>query len=491
MSACESKPKESLPTPAWWSPLGWPLYVRVVLGVVLGAAVGYCFPAVKNADGTLVARELAFGRFSTGWTTADLGSIATLYIQLLTALATPLVFFAVVEAFVRTNITGRQGLKMFAICLVNIAFAFGIGLTILNVFQPGAAWKTDVSNYFANKADEPAVSADSVDDRPAETKAATNKPKGPVPELAKQVEGTSLSPLAMVKKYVPKSLVQPFAENTVLTVAVLAILVGAALRSLKTAGDEELHPSLVAIEHVIVASYQIIIKMLMWLIELAPYAICLAVIGVVGMVGIEAFKMVGVFFVTVTSALCIHAFLYYPLTAWLIGGKSPLLYFREGIGAILTGFSLNSSLATAPLTLRALERLKVSDSSARLSACVGTNFNNDGITLYEAMTALFIAQAAGMDLSLTQQITILLAALVGSMGIAGIPNSGLIILSLVLKAAMLPDALIDYALPIVYSIDFIVARLRSAVNVMGDLQVAILLDAGGSVPEAAALDNEI
>ena len=144
----------------------------------------------------------------------------------------------------------------------------------------------------------------------------------------------------------------------------------------------------------------------------------------------------------------------------------------------MTGFSINSSLATAPLTLEALKRLKVSDSSARLSACIGTNFNNDGITLYEAITALFIAQAAGMLLPLGQQLTILMAALAGSMGIAGIPNSGLIILTLVLKAAELPEETVQLALPIVYSIDFLNARFRSAVNVMGDMQVAILLDAG-------------
>ena len=83
-----------------------------------------------------------------------------------------------------------------------------------------------------------------------------------------------------------------------------------------------------------------------------------------------------------------------------------------------------------------------------------------------------------MDLSINQQITILTAALAGSMGIAGIPNSGLIILALVLKAARLPDETVQLALPIVYSVDFINARLRSAVNVMGDMQVAILLDAG-------------
>jgi Na+/H+-dicarboxylate symporter len=93
---------------------------------------------------------------------------------------------------------------------------------------------------------------------------------------------------------------------------------------------------------------------------------------------------------------------------------------------------------------------------------------------------LFVAQAAGMDLHVGQQVTILLAALAGSMGIAGIPNSGLIILTLVLKAARLPDDVVNLVLPIVYSIDFFNARVRSAVNVMGDMQVAILLDAGES-----------
>jgi Na+/H+-dicarboxylate symporter len=347
---------------------------------------------------------------------------------------------------------------MFAICAINIAVAFVIGLTILNSFQPGTAWKGAYAEQQVT----------------SEAQGLTAEQR----DILEKAKEKSLSPLALLKSYIPKSVVQPFSENIVLTVAVLAILVGAALRSLKNAGDSELQPSLIALEHVIIACYQIVLKMLMWLIELAPLAICLAVIDVVGKSGLDTFKLVGVFFLTTVTALTIHAVLYYPLTAWLIGGKSPLAYFREGAGAILTGFSINSSLATAPLTLEALKRLGVSDSSARLSACVGTNFNNDGITLYEAMTALFVAQVAGMELTIPAQISILLAALAGSMGIAGIPNSGLIILTLVLKAANLPDEAIEFAFPIVLSIDFIIARLRSAVNVMGDLQVAILLDAG-------------
>lgn len=444
MNECEqqSEPPERNP----WNPLTWPLYLRVALGVAVGAVVG-------SLCGT---RDIVLG-----WTTNDFGVLAALYIQLLTTLATPLIFLAIVEAFVHTHISFRHGLRMLLICGVNIAVAFAIGLTILNVWQPGHAWHG------------------SFDERAAELRReAMEKDGGKAAELTAQAGGTSLSPLQMLRGYVPRSVAQPFAENMVLTVAVLALLVGAAMRSLRGAKEELQADAMATFERVIVACYQIVLRILMWIIELAPWAIALAVADVVGRTGLEVFKLVGVFFVTVVACESLHALVYYPLSAWLVGGKSPQLFFREGLAAILTGFSINSSLATAPLTLAALRRMGVSEASARLSACVGTNFNNDGITLYEAITALFVAQAAGIDLSLGGQVLVLLAALAGSMGIAGIPNSGLIILTLVLKAARLPEEVIAAALPLVYSIDFVLARLRSAVNVMGDMQVAILLDVG-------------
>lgn len=436
------------PTANRWNPLTWPLYLRVVLGVIIGAALGIVFK-----------KEPIIG----GWTNGDLGKLAALYIQLLTSLATPLIFLAIVEAFVQTHISGRQGLKMFVICAVNIAVAFAIGLTILNVWQPGAQWQESLGSLAAE-----------IESPPSNL------------DLHSQAEKKSLSPLALLQSYVPTSVIQPFAENMVLTVAVFGILVGAALRSLQAEASEELAPALNTFCEVVIVAYQIVLRMLYWLIELAPIAICFAVAGVVGGIGPKVFQLVAVFFVTVISALALHSLVYYPLSAWLIGGKNPRTYFGEGAAAILTGFSINSSLATSPLTLAALKQMRVSDSSARLSACVGTNFNNDGITLYEAITALFVAQAAGMDLSLAEQVSVLLAALAGSMGIAGIPNSGLIILTLVLKAAKLPEETVALALPIVYSVDFINARVRSAVNVMGDLQVAILLDAGRRPDDAVA-----
>jgi Na+/H+-dicarboxylate symporter len=143
---------------------------------------------------------------------------------------------------------------------------------------------------------------------------------------------------------------------------------------------------------------------------------------------------------------------------------------------VITGLSTNSSLATVPVTLRCLEKMGVSQASSRLSACIGTNFNNDGITLYEAMAALFLAQALGYDLSLQSQITIVVASLVAGMGVAGIPEAGYVVLPLVLAAAGMSTEVVTAVLPLVFAVDWILARLRTAVNVLSDMVVAILLD---------------
>jgi Na+/H+-dicarboxylate symporter len=177
------------------------------------------------------------------------------------------------------------------------------------------------------------------------------------------------------------------------------------------------------------------------------------------------------------AGLAIHSLIYYPLMAWLIGKKSPKVYVGQGADAIMTALSCNSSLATVPVTLRCLERMNVSAQSSRLAACVGTNLNNDGITLYEAMAALFLAQALGFDLTVGKQLVIVVASIIAGAGVAGIPEAGMIIMPLVLTAAGLPDEVILASIPLIMTVDWIIARARSAVNVMSDMLVAILLDA--------------
>jgi Na+/H+-dicarboxylate symporter len=207
---------------------------------------------------------------------------------------------------------------------------------------------------------------------------------------------------------------------------------------------------------------------------------------VVGASGVGVFAYLWVFLVVALAGLFLHSLIYYPLMAYLWGRKTPKQFLGQGADAILTGLSTNSSLATVPITLRCLEKMGVAPQNARLAACVGTNLNNDGITLYEAMAALFLTQALGMTISPLGQVRIILASIMAGAGVAGIPEAGLIVLPLVLGTAGLSPETVALALPLLVPVDWIIARVRSGVNVMSDMLVAILLDAGKkSAPESA------
>lgn len=417
-----------------------PLYLQVIAGVVLGSIFGVAF-----------GKEPFIGNFGND----ELGQLGLLVIRILKALAVPLVLFAILDAFVKTKITAGAGVRLLVICLVNVSVAFAIGLTLMNVFEPGKG--------SAEKLQE-----------------LKGKPiAGEVAKPLDQASKGSVSPLRAIDSYVPESLVDPFAKNAIIPVVLLALLVGAAMRKLKDMKDG---PDVGPIESVVHVLFQICVQVLAWIILIVPFAVFGVVAQVVGKAGLGVFRSLVPFLGIVLLGMVIHCLLYYPTVAWLVGRKSPKEYLGKGADAILTGLSTNSSLATVPVTLKCLQKMGVSDASSRLAACIGTNLNNDGITLYEAMAAIFIAQALGLDLSLTAQIVIVLASLMAGIGIAGIPEAGLVMLPLVLGAMGLPTELVAVAIAFVLPVDWILARARSAVNVMSDMLVAILLDRAQGAP---------
>jgi len=429
-------------------PRGLPLYARVLIAAALGTALGVAF-GTRPYLGSLGNK--------------DLGLLATLVIRLLKALAAPLILFAILDAFARTRISPRHGWRLLAICLVNVSVAFAIGLTIMNTLRPGDQWRGHVDELLGRV-------------RPAEAKT-------PPPEA-------TLDPLRNLDGYVPKSLVDPFADNRVITIVLLGLMGGAALRRVKERQADEGRDSVRTVERFVEAAYQMLVQMLDWVVQLVPCAVFGAVAQVVGQSGIQVFRLLWVFLATLLLGLAIHALVYYPLVAWLVGRKPPRIYLGRGLDAILTGLSINSSLATVPVTLRCLARMNVSERSSRLAACVGTNLNNDGITLYEAMAALFLAQAVGSDLGIQQQAVVVLASIMAGAGVAGVPEAGLIVLPLVLGSAGLPDSVIAAALPLIIPVDWIIARARSGVNVMSDMLVAILLDALQRPEETAEPEDQ-
>jgi len=416
-------------------PKRWPLSVRVLLGLFLGILLGlYGGP----------------NSYFLGITNADLGQIGMLIIRLLKALAIPLILFGILDAFIQTRITARSGLRLICICLFNVTMAFVVGLSLLNGLKPGLAWRDHIDKLIAQ---------------------APHHPTSPALATA------SLDPLKNLSGYIPQSLLEPILNNNVILIVLMAILFGAALSSLRHQPPEHGSVALRPLEDSISALYQLMVRVLGWVVKIIPLAVLCLVAQAVGKSGIGIFSDLAGYLGIIALGLCLHGLIYYPLMAWLAGGVSPRKYLGNGSDAVLSGMSTNSSLATVPITLQCLKRLGVSEYSSRLAACAGTNLNNDGVTLYEAMTALFLAQAIGLDLDAGQQIIIVLAALMAGVGIAGVPEAGLIVLPLVLGAAGLPESIVAAAIPLIAPVDWILARLRSAVNVLSDMLVALLLDA--------------
>jgi Na+/H+-dicarboxylate symporter len=417
-----------------------PLYIQVLIGVAMGTLLGVIF---KNHSylGGLLNNEM-------------LGQLGILVIRFLKTLATPLIFFAILDAFIRTDIGFRHGSRLLAICGVNLMAAMLLGLVIMNGFTPGKFWSGHIQDLLAQLS--------------VSTSAAS---------LKMLPDGVTLNPLKNIAGYIPENMLEPFLKNNVISVILLSLFFGSALRYVKNRALNADKEGVVLLEKLITACYQLILQMLNWVILAIPIAIGGVVAQVVGKSGLSVFILLAVFLLTLLSGLLIHSFIYYPFMARWFGRMPIKRYLGQGMDAILMGFSTNSSLATVPVTLRCLtENMGVSQRSARLSALIGTNMNNDGIILYEAMTALFLAQALGLNLDITQQLLIIAASIMVGIGVSGIPEAGLIALPLVLSTIGLSEQLIVMIVPLIATIDWMIARCRSVVNVMSDMLVAILLD---------------
>jgi DAACS family dicarboxylate/amino acid:cation (Na+ or H+) symporter len=259
-------------------------------------------------------------------------------------------------------------------------------------------------------------------------------------------------------------------NNEILLVALLALLVGLAIRKhYKSEGAAKLKQIAARFEEMRAVPTII----LHWLIAIIPLAVLTVVASAVSEHGFEIFFALFRYVAVVVLGLTLQVVFVYGTWIFIAARMKPKEFFQIARTPILYSFGVNSSLATLPLTLKALKDLGVSARAASLGAGVATNLNNDGIVLYEAMAVFFIAQLTGTPMTEMQMLTAALACIVASMGITGIPEAGFISLSVVVSTMGLPAE----ALPLLLAVDWMIARLRSVVNVISDMTLAIALDA--------------
>lgn len=396
-----------------------PLFLQIVLALILAAGLGIFLGAGHPNPVHVAAIK-------------NLTIPCNLILKALRALATPLIFLAVIHAFLTASIPGRSGRRLVVLLLTNTTVAILIGLLVANVLQPGQG------SHLA-------------------------------PQAQTALASKSLDPWSLLENTVPDSIVKPLVDNNVIQLIFIALAFGVILRGLKTQQMAEHKTDYLAIEQVITTLFEAVMGILKWVIALVPLAVFGIVAKVVALNGFAPFKSLGWFIVCVILALLLQS-CYYLVRLYFGSWVSPQRFLVSSSDALLTAFSTASSTATIPVTFRVLlEKVGLQESSISLGVLVGGNFNHDGTALYEAMSALFITQVLGFHLSILQQLIVVITAIFASVGAAGIPEAGLVTMTLVFSAVGLPPQYIA----LLVTVDWFLDRCRTAINVM---TVSCLLD---------------
>ena len=285
---------------------------------------------------------------------------------------------------------------------------------------------------------------------------------------------------------IPTSVGEPFTKNHLAQLVVLTIALGIGLVKIRDQRKARGDTSFKVVVDLLTIGFELLMKVLLWVVALAPVAVFGIVASSVGKKdGLKVLDSLLWLILTVVSGLAIQV-LWYLLQMAVVARMTPWRFLSGSLEVMASTISTSSTAATIPITLKALERLGISRRSSQLTACIGTNFNNDGTALYMATAVLFMAQALGFELSLGDQVMIMLTTLVASVGAGGIPSGSFVTMPLIFAAVRLPADKI----PILLTVDWLLDRCRTTSNVLGDMTVAVLLDRV-SPPDSAAKPETI
>lgn len=420
---------------SWYRKLHWQIIIGLVLGLIYG----------------VIAAVSGWGAFTQDW----IAPFGTIFLNLLKLIAVPLVLASLITGVASLSDVkqlSRIGGKTILIYICTTAVAVVIGLGVVNILQPGKTVPPEMRAQLQETYQQEVESS--------QTLADDAKQRGP------------LQPLIDI---VPENPIGAAGDNSnMLQVVFIALFIGVGLIQVK---EEYAAP----VRDFFEGLFQIIIRLVEMIMQIAP-------IGVFGLLAdaitsiaqnnpaqiVELLGALGFYCIAVVAALVLHVLITYPALLKLFT-KMPLKTFVAGIApAQLVAFSTSSSAATLPVTMeRTEEELGVSEEVTSFVLPLGATINMDGTALYLAVAAVFIAQTMGMGLDLAAQITIVLTAVLASIGTAAVPSAGIIMLVVILESINVPSA----GIALILGVDRILDMLRTTVNVTGDAAVASVVAA--------------
>ena len=409
-------------------------HTRILIGLVAGAALGSALNLLVDA-GTIPAEPV---KWLVRNVTKPVGDV---FLNLLFMAIIPLVFASLAVGVTQlggTGNVGRVGTKTIAYFLITTAFAAAIGLTLVNVVRPGdrlpAEQKDKLMSHYGKEAQEKTE----------------KKPDFGVETLT---------------NVIPKNPLKAFAEKDMLAIIFSALIVGIALTRIDPDKAELIVRFLQGVNQIT----DFIIRLAM---SIAPYAVFALIFSTTALFGYELLLALGAFVGTVLGGLAIHLLVVLPILVLFLGGMNPVAFFRKIRGVMVTAFSTSSSSATLPTAIECAEEdLNVPPPVARFVLPLSASMNHNGTALFEGVTVMFLAQAFGVQLSLGQQLQVLLMCVLTATGMAGVPGGSLPLIGLILAQFGVPPA----GIALVLGVDRILDMCRTTVNVTADMTTALFV----------------
>lgn len=420
-------------------PKGMALHTKILIGLIVGVVAGVV------ANRTLGGEDAGLISFIKNFTEP----VGQLFLNILLMIVVPLVFSSLVVGVAGIGDIrklGRIGLKSFVYCLIISALSVVIGLGLANTIRPG--------NKIAPETAEKMKAQFGSD---AEKRVADQK-------KADEAAKADTALMSFVKTIVPKNIFNSIStENpNMLHIMFFALMIGVAITLL---------PGTVSGPFVSVMQslFDITSKIIDIIMKFAPYAVACLIFTNIARFGIELLGALGWFVATVLLGLGLHFFGVYSLSVAILSKLNPLDFFNRVRTVILTAFSTSSSNATLPTALRVSEEnLGVPKEINSFVLTVGATANQNGTALYEGVTVLFLAQLAGVDLTMGQQLMVVYLAILGGIGTAGVPSGSIPFIIGILAMIGVNPALIA----IILGVDRFLDMCRTTLNVVGDLTAA-------------------